>query len=236
MKAYPLTAAYNKQMFFIIRQVSHRKVQYRYGVYRIIINSNCQERLSMKKAGRPRDENKRQLILDATFSLLSTQSVRAVTIEKISEQAGVGKTTVYRWWENKCSLIIEATMQQLLVETAIDNRKSPKILLHNHFVSLVNFFSKREGEIFLELLSEAQFDSDVLDELRGKIIEPRRLAIKQLIIKGVSQNLFKKQTNIEWLIDAIYGPIYYRALIKHKRLDQKFSHQHINYWLELISQ
>lgn len=189
----------------------------------------------MKPAGRPRDETKKQVIFEATLSLLKHQSVKSITIEAIAKEAGVGKTTLYRWWPKKCSLIIDATLQKLLSETHIDNKKQPKEVLLKHFLSLVSFFSIREGQILLELLSEAQFDEAILTELREKVIEPRRQTIKQVIEAGIAQQQLKQQANVDWLMDAIYGPLYYRALIKHEKLDQTFARQHINFWLKEIS-
>ena len=52
------------------------------------------------KAGRPRSESSRKSILEATRRLLTHQPVQKVSIEGIARKAGVGKTTIYRWWPN----------------------------------------------------------------------------------------------------------------------------------------
>src|ERR687893_2713261 len=57
--------------------------------------------------GRPRREAARQAILDATKSLLETTTVRDLTIEAIARKAGVGKTTIYRWWSSKAAVVID---------------------------------------------------------------------------------------------------------------------------------
>ena len=52
-----------------------------------------------RRAGRPRSEPTRRSILDATIRLLDTESVQTLTIEAIAREAGVGKATIYRWWD-----------------------------------------------------------------------------------------------------------------------------------------
>jgi AcrR family transcriptional regulator len=58
--------------------------------------------------GRPRSEAARQAILEATRALLEVTTVRDLTIETIAKQAGVSKSTIYRWWPNKAAIAIDA--------------------------------------------------------------------------------------------------------------------------------
>src|SRR6266542_6790142 len=54
-----------------------------------------------RKAGRPRSMGAHQAILDATLALLATQGFETMSIEEVATRAGVGKTTIYRWWDSK---------------------------------------------------------------------------------------------------------------------------------------
>src|SRR5690348_12642162 len=67
-----------------------------------------------RKAGRPRSMEARRAILDATLSLLATQGFGTMSIEEVAVHAGVGRTTIYRWWDSKEALALEAL--QLLFE------------------------------------------------------------------------------------------------------------------------
>src|SRR5690606_26897196 len=64
------------------------------------------------KAGRPRSEESRRAILDATRRLLTHVPIAKISIEAIAKKAGVGKTTIYRWWPNKQSVVMEAVFSQ----------------------------------------------------------------------------------------------------------------------------
>ena len=58
--------------------------------------------------GRPRSEPARRAVLDAALRLVRAGRVPAVTIKGIAEEAGVGRQTVYRWWDSKAAILLEA--------------------------------------------------------------------------------------------------------------------------------
>lgn len=61
-----------------------------------------------RSRGRPRDENTRQRVLQAALKLLAEVGYSQVTIEAIAALAKASKATLYRWWPNKVSILIEA--------------------------------------------------------------------------------------------------------------------------------
>jgi len=63
-----------------------------------------------KKAGRPRSKESRKAILNATKRLLTHMPLSELSIEAIAKKAGVGKTTIYRWWPNKAAIAMETLL------------------------------------------------------------------------------------------------------------------------------
>lgn len=59
-------------------------------------------------AGRPRSDASRTALINATFDLLREVGYERMSIDAIASKAGVGKTTIYRWYSTKEELVIEA--------------------------------------------------------------------------------------------------------------------------------
>src|SRR5260370_16817796 len=73
---------------------------------------------SSEGAGRPRDQEARNAILQAALSLVKEFGYRSLTIEKIARRAGAGKTTIYRWWPSKAAVVGEAFLSNISPEIA----------------------------------------------------------------------------------------------------------------------
>ena len=58
--------------------------------------------------GRPRSETTRQAVLEAASLLLDNEAYRSISIERIASDAKVGKQSIYRWWDGKADVLLEA--------------------------------------------------------------------------------------------------------------------------------
>src|SRR5205085_12297987 len=56
----------------------------------------------------PRIERSRRVILEAVLEELGTVGYGALTIESVAARAGVGKSTIYRYWPGKLALVEDA--------------------------------------------------------------------------------------------------------------------------------
>jgi AcrR family transcriptional regulator len=61
-----------------------------------------------RRAGRPRSEEADRAILDAALDALVDDGYGGMSIERIAAKAGVGKATIYRRWNGKAEILVEA--------------------------------------------------------------------------------------------------------------------------------
>ena len=59
----------------------------------------------------PRVALSRQRVLAATLDLLTDTGLGGLTIDDVSKRSGVAKTTIYRHWPNRTTLVIDACSQ-----------------------------------------------------------------------------------------------------------------------------
>ena len=61
-----------------------------------------------------RNSRSHAAILEATIKLLGSSGYVDFSIEKVASYAGVGKQTIYRWWDSKADLVLEVWRDRLL--------------------------------------------------------------------------------------------------------------------------
>jgi AcrR family transcriptional regulator len=58
--------------------------------------------------GRPRDQTVEGKVVASTFDLLNEEGLGGLSVEGIAARAGVSKATIYRRWDSKEELLVDA--------------------------------------------------------------------------------------------------------------------------------
>jgi AcrR family transcriptional regulator len=189
---------------------------------------------SSNSVGRPRSEASRRGILTTTIKLLQTHTVQAITIEAIAREAGVSKATIYRWWNSKASIVIDAFLENHLLRTPMPRELPPRLAVAQHFQSLVAQFSGWSGSIVGQIIAEAQFDRQVAREFRERFHYGRRAVVREVLEEWRLSGEIAPSTNVEVMMDVIYGPVYMRLMVGHAPLDEKFVRDHLTYVYQML--
>lgn len=179
------------------------------------------------KAGRPRSEESRRAILDATRRLLTHMSVQKISIEAIAKKAGVGKTTIYRWWPNKQAVVMEAVFSQPGFQNFMPQAAVPFDGIKAQVEKMVRQLTGKNGRLVAEIIGECQGDIEVLKALVKNFFQDRYNALAYYIQKGKHEGSFGETTDVEVAIDLILGPIIFR-LMSGQNLDEAFSRKIID--------
>jgi AcrR family transcriptional regulator len=178
-----------------------------------------------RQIGRPRSEESRTAILDTAWKLLKTTTLRDLSIEAIARASGVGKTTIYRWWPSKVAVVIDAFLENVLLVTPYPDALSASEAITKQMGFLIKAFSGEYGRILAQIIAEGQADSEALASYRNHFVHYRRAEVKAIIQQGIENGEFASSLDPELAIDILYGPIYYRLLVGHLPLDQKFAEE-----------
>jgi len=161
-------------------------------------------------------------ILDAVHALLQRKSVRDLTIEEVAKRAGVGKPTIYRWWPSKAALVMDMFEERVAPQFRVSDAGTAEATIRRHVTLLIRLLNGFFGKVSAEIIAEAQSDPDVLREYRRRYVLKRRAVSHSVIQRGKASGELREDMDAELLIDMVYAPIYYRLLVGHEKLDQRF--------------
>jgi AcrR family transcriptional regulator len=174
--------------------------------------------------GRPRSEESRQSILRSTLKLLKRDGgFPELSIEAIAADANVGKTTVYRWWPTKAALVADAFSASAAEELRFPNTGSVQKDMSLQMRRLIRIFRSRRGKVVAALLAGGQSDPELIEAFRERFLWPRRKQAYQTLQRGIDRGELPAGSDLDLVLDSLYGPIYLRFLIRHDKLDESFA-------------
>ncbi|HEX4256626.1 MAG TPA: TetR/AcrR family transcriptional regulator [Streptosporangiaceae bacterium] len=167
----------------------------------------------------PRVERSRQIILRAALDELAESGYGAFTIESVAARAGVAKSTIYRHWPDKVSLIgdaFEAAHEHAVPSLAgLTVRESlQRLLTHVAEIVVDSVFSS-----CIPALIEGAERDPRLREFRHRYSSHRRQSLAGLIARGVADGEFRTAVDPELAAQALLGPIFYRRLMTSEPFD-----------------
>lgn len=167
----------------------------------------------------PRVERSRAVILDAVVAELAEVGYGGVTIEAVAARAGVGKSTIYRYWPDKLGLIADAfeTFHERMVPDLGDSSPRECIeLLLSHVAEVVvdSTFSR----CIPAMIEGAERDPRVREFHHGYSAE-RRQALIDLISRGIEAGDLPANLDPELATAALLGTIFYRRLMSGEPFD-----------------
>lgn len=182
--------------------------------------------------GRPRSEQSRAAIIQATLDLLGKQSLRDISIEAIARRAKVGKATIYKWWQSKAHLILEAFLESKYRYAPIPDTGSTREDLLQHIAALSRFHQTRAGQALVHFLAEGQSDPDFQKDFWDCFLSVRRNTISAMLRRGIARGELRSDVEVDLMIDLIYAPMVYRQMIGLDALDKHAVESYVSVLLE----
>lgn len=175
------------------------------------------------RRGRPRDEDARRRILHAALELMEASAFPQVTAEAIAARAGTSKATLYRWWPNKAAVVIDAFREMVVPELPLRDTGSLARDLTAQTRNFARVLSGPGGRMLRSFVIAARSDPEVAAAFRSIWSDPRRREAKSILRRKQTTGQLRKDADLDLVLDSLYGPLYYRFLVKNDPPTPKYA-------------
>jgi AcrR family transcriptional regulator len=175
-----------------------------------------------RSPGRPRSQQARRAILDATRKLVERGGYEAATIEAIAARSGVAKTTIYRWWPNRPTLVVELLMEMAARGVPMPAGPDPLAAVRTEMRGIAGAADHLMGRLLTSLLGEAQRDPEIRAALLDGLFRPRSNATAKMIRQAQAAGRLRKDIPAHVIVDLLVGPLFYRMFVRHQPLNDAF--------------
>ena len=171
-----------------------------------------------KRSGRPRNPEVDDKIIRAVMQILSKQGYEGLSIAHVSSVSGIARPTIKSRWKTREELCIMAikhlldSQQSVLKSENLSGQNIRALMISVLEDLIVALNSPQTMRILSSILATAHF-SEPLGDLRQYILSRRGIILRKLLQAGIDNGEFAHNTDIEFALDALNGPILYRTLI-----------------------
>jgi AcrR family transcriptional regulator len=181
----------------------------------------------IRHRGHPLDTSRDVAIRDATLDLLTEIGYDRLTMDAVAARAHASKATIYRRWQGKAALVVDALncSKGSMVEPDTGSLEGDLAALGQGFSSQESRFN---AQIMLGLITALAHDAELREVFRERMIEPRTRLIRSIFERAVARGEVSTERNLDLLVSLLPALIIQQVLIAGELPDTDFSWHVIN--------
>ena len=188
-------------------------------------------------------EARRNAIIDAGFQEFALQGFTATKLDDVAVRAGIGKGTIYLYFDSKESLFEEVIRKNMFpardeaVLHAAEFQGTATELLEIHFNRSYAFLHQEKmPQIVALVMGEASHFPKIADFFFKEIVSSSQELVRNIIKKGVASGEFRADAPIDFtqilIAPAMISAIWRLQFDEHSPLDmEKYAKAHLEFVL-----
>ena len=167
----------------------------------------------------------RRSVLEATLSILAEGGLSSLNVNGIAARSGVATATIERVWSSKLDMVVHA-FESVFAPEPVPDTGSFRTDCDVYLTNLANSLSRADAApVIAALVGEAGRDPRVATALRERLVDPRRVAVREMIRRAVDRGELDNFTDPELVADVLAGPLFHRLLITGEPISTETGHE-----------
>jgi AcrR family transcriptional regulator len=163
----------------------------------------------------PRLDRTEATVLAAVRRLLDAEGPQAVTFGRVSREAGVSRTTLYRHWAGPSELLADA-WARVVPPNVVAHSSDLRADLVELFIGVRDAVESVTMRRSLPALLAAAHDDPVIAELHAAFVHDRRRPIVERLEEARRTGDLAPQADPDLLVDLLSGSLFYRQLMRRE--------------------
>lgn len=164
-------------------------------------------------AVRPRVEGDReQEILDAALEVLADVGYDRLTMDAVAHRAKASKATLYRRWNSKATLVVEALARTKGVPVVPDTGELRSDLL-SAFCGLGGLTEHGTTATIGAVLTAVSTDPEFAREFRAQVVEPKSRVTHEIFERARDRGQLRGDVDLDIVVPALAGIVLHRVFL-----------------------
>jgi AcrR family transcriptional regulator len=166
----------------------------------------------------------RDAALTAAAEILLSEGMPAFTIERVAAEAGVSKTTIYKWWPSKGALAFDGYFHATESELEFPDTGDIAADLRTQLRAFVHLITATPaGRVITELIGHAQTDPELAAAMHTRYTGPRRALAVDAIRRAQQRGQIRAEVDPEAVDAQLWGACYHRLLVAGLPITEAFA-------------
>lgn len=164
-------------------------------------------------AARPRVEGDReQEILDAALEVLGEVGYDRLTMDAVAQRAKASKATLYRRWNSKATLVVEALARTKGIPEVPDTGSLRTDLL-TAFCGMGGLTDHDTTSTFGAVMTALTTDPEFAAEFRSRVLQPKAQLSRALFQRAVDRGEVRDDLDLDLMAPALAGIVLHRLFV-----------------------
>jgi AcrR family transcriptional regulator len=162
---------------------------------------------------RPRVEGDREReILDAALYVLSEFGYDRLTMDAVAQRAKASKATLYRRWNSKATLVVDALASQKASPPVPDSGDLRTDLL-TAFCGMGGLTDHDTTSTFGAVMTALTTDPEFASEFRTRVLQPKAQLSRQIFQRAVDRGQVRDDLDLDLVAPALAGIVLHRLFV-----------------------
>ena len=167
---------------------------------------------TLARSGRRRDPLVDGAILDAALALFAEGGFRSVSIEGVAARAGVAKATVYRRYDSRAALLVDAVRIRLCLIHELPDTGDLRADLLQMMAPLITRLQSPDGAVLTALMAERFREPELDAEYDRSIVGRKREHMRHLFRSAMRRGDLAADCDVDLLAEMPSAIIWHHAL------------------------
>lgn len=172
--------------------------------------------------GRPRDASRDDALREAALAVMAEVGYRALTMDAVAARAKAGKATIYRRWDSKLDLVIDACNQLVRRSIPAPDTGSLASDLRQFLLAFARFLSGPAGRAAQALVGELAHEPELAEAFRGGFLMSQRNVLRGVLDHAAARGELAEDAPKAMVVELAGAALTYRLMLTGEPLDATF--------------
>jgi AcrR family transcriptional regulator len=161
----------------------------------------------------------------ATLAELLDRGYAELTVEGVAQRAGVHKTTVYRRWKDRASLVVDALAEHFATDIPTPDTGAVETDLQALARALAHSMTGPVGRAVQTAMHSDAGRLPEIAEARRRVFADRFRRAEPVITRAIERGELPAETDPVEVLKTLAAPIYFRLLVSADPIDEDTADQ-----------